>query len=163
MKKITVISLAAVGVALAAAFLLPWATEAPAQVVPPSPAIGAIACTNNVPNNSTTTANMGSAVDCSQYGEVGIQITGKLDGAGTTVCTFNFVKSADGTNYATVSQHPISFTPAGTTTVTTNVSLTVGALPYLKLLSITAANNSANLTNIVVQYVFKPARKEYLR
>lgn len=133
------------------------------QVTPPSPAIYSLAVTNDVPNNSTTTANLGGTIDCSQYADVGVQIKYELNAAGTTACTFNFVRSADGTNWNTTAPIAISFVPNGATAVVTNTSITMGALPYLKCSGITAANNTAAMTNISVVYVFKPGRKEYLR
>lgn len=117
-----------------------------------------ISCTNNVPNNTTTTANLGSAIGATKYDEVAVQITYALNGAGTTACTFNFLTSVDGETYNTTAPHAITFVPAGATAVSTNLNITLGSKGYIKLGSIVAANNSAAMTNIVVKYAFKPKR-----
>ena len=150
--------LVALGVLLAAVTLGP--PVALGQVTDPSPAITVVACTNNVPNNSATTANLGDAIDVSDYREVGLQVTFALTGAGTTACTFAFNQSADGTSWCTTAPISLALTPAGTAAVTTNASVRIGALPYIKLHSITAANNSAAMTNIVVKVVTKPGPKD---
>jgi hypothetical protein len=131
-----------------------------AQVTPPSPNITVVACTNNVPNSGTTTANLGAVIDLTRYKDVGLQMTYKLNGAGTTACTFNWARSADGTNFNTTAPISFAFAPNGTTFVSTNANVTVGALPYIKLLSIVAANNSADMTNITVIAVTKPGPKD---
>jgi xanthine dehydrogenase molybdopterin-binding subunit B len=118
-----------------------------------------VACTNNVPNTTTTTANLGSAVTLTKYDEAAVQIDYKLNAAGTTACTFNFVTSVDGSTYGTTSAHAVVFAPNGTTLVSTNLNITIGSKGYLKLLSITAANNTADMTNIVVKVSVKPKRQ----
>lgn len=117
--------------------------------------VNTLGCTNNVPNNSTTTADLGSAIGVTKSGEVGLQVAFGLTGAGTTACNFKFATSLDGTTYD-VGKHTITLVPAGTATVNTNLTVDVGAAGYLKLISITAANNSAAMTNIVVKYSKKP-------
>jgi len=117
-----------------------------------------VGCTNNVPNNSTTTENLGSVINCTRYGEVALDIEFKLTGAGTTACTFKFARSVDGTNYNSVAPIEVAMAPSGTTAVRTNLSVTMGPIGYLKLSSITAANNSQAMTNIVVGYALKPSR-----
>jgi hypothetical protein len=117
-----------------------------------------VGATNNVPNNSTTSANLGSVITATRYGEVAIDIAFALDGSGTTACNFKFLTSVDGTNYNTTAPITITQAPNGTTTVRTNTSISLGAVGYIKLGSITAANNSAAMTNIVVGYSFKPSR-----
>lgn len=119
-----------------------------------------VGCTNNVPNNSTTTENLGSVINCTRYNEVALDLSFKLTGAGTTACTFKFLRSVDGTNYNAVAPIEIAIAPNGTTAVRTNLNVTMGAIGYLKLGSITAATNGQAMTNIVVGYAFKPNRRE---
>jgi len=115
--------------------------------------------TNDVPNSSTTTANLGGPITATKYGEVGLSIQFALNAAGTTACTFNFVKSPNaGTNYETGAWYSVSMVPNGTTMVSTNVTVTMGPFGYLKPFSFVAANNTAAMTNISIQYVLKPNR-----
>jgi hypothetical protein len=148
--------------ALAVLTLAFLASVASAQLTP-EPVIGNIGCTNNVPDNLTDTVNMGSAIDCSRYQEVGVTIKAALTGSGTTAGAFKFVASADGTNYATVSPAllTMTWTPAGTAVVIQSTNFYVGALSKLKLLSITQGSNSAAMTNIAVIYSLKGLRKEF--
>lgn len=124
------------------------------------PVIGSISCTNNVPNNSTTTAQLGDAIDVGRYSQICIQPGFKLTAAGTTACTFKFSLSADGTNYPTSAPILMPLVPAGTTLVYTNVNVDVGAAKYIKLAAITAADNTAAMTNIAVVYSVKGDRKD---
>jgi len=117
-----------------------------------------VGCTNNVPNNSTTTENLGSVINCTRYNEVALDLSFKLTGAGTTACTFKFLRSVDGTNYNSVAPIEVAMAPNGTTAVRTNLSVTMGPIGYLKLASITAATNAQAMTNIVVGYALKPSR-----
>ena len=141
-------------------FVVPQVTLVPVHFVSLAN-MWTIACTNNVPNNSTTTANLGSTVDCSTYEQVGIRIKYALDGSGTTACTFSFNWSADGTNWSTTAPITYSLPPTGATAVATNAIMNLGPIPYLKLSGITAANNSAAMTNISIVVVKKPYPKDY--
>jgi len=116
--------------------------------------------TNNVPDNSTTTENLGPAINCTRYGEIALDIGFELMGSGPTACTFKFTRSVDGTNYTTTAPIEIAIAPNGTTAVRTNLTVSLGAVGYLKLSSIAAGNNGYAMTNIVVGYAFKPNRRE---
>lgn len=116
--------------------------------------------TNNVANNTTATSGngIGTVATVTRYSEIAVQPVFALTDAGTTACTFNFVSSVDGTNWPATAQFVLTCAPAGTATVSTNKSWDVGAAGYVKVLSITAANNSAAMTNIQVYYSRKPDR-----
>lgn len=147
---------------LAAASLVLCTLPARAQVTA-EPLIAAISCTNNVPDTIADTVNMGSAVDCSRYQEIGITAKFALTGAGTSACTFKFVVAGDGTNYETtvLAARSLVITPNGTTPVIVNTNLYIGAHKSIKLSGITAGSNSAAMTNIAVIYSLKGLRKEY--
>lgn len=147
------------GLALVAGLLAVGVAQA--QVVPPTTELTVLSVTNDVPNNSTTTANLGAELDVSQFENVGVLVKYALNGSGTTACTFTFNWSADGTNYNTTSPFAIALAPAGTTAVTTNALWHVGAMRKVKLSGLTAANNSAAMTNITVMFVRKPYPKDY--
>ena len=128
--------------------------------------------TNNVANNYTATngpagqAGAGAGtnkVDATAYDQVGINIQFALNAAGTTACVFKFATSMDGTNWNVHLADTHSIVPAGTTPVGTNVTVNLGAAGYWRLESITAANNTAAMTNIVVGYAYKPSRRENIR
>lgn len=142
--------------------LLAFAGAASAQLTP-EPQIASIGCTNNVPDNYADTVNMGSAIDCSRYQEVGLTASFKLTGAGTAACLFKFAVAGDGTNYETtvLAARSLSITPNGTTTVIANTNLYMGAHKSIKLVGITSGSNSAAMTNISVIYSLKGLRKEF--
>jgi hypothetical protein len=123
--------------------------------------IGQIACTNIVYDNVTQTSNMGSAVTVTRYDEIGVQASYQCSGAETGNTIFTFVGSVDGTNYATTSPWSMSVLNNGNTLVCTNATFNVGAVGYIKLLSIQCANTDAvNVTNITVRYSLKPSRRD---
>ena len=116
--------------------------------------------TNNVPDNSTTATNLGSVISATRYGEIGLSASFTLaDGDGTNACVFVWGKSLDGTNFW--ERFSWTILPNGTNaTVGTNVSVSLGALGYVRLLSVSNGTNGAAMTNLVVGYAFKPARRD---
>ena len=116
--------------------------------------------TNNVPDNSTTATNLGSVISATRYGEIGLSASFTLaDGDGTNACVFVWGKSLDGTNFW--ERFIWTILPNGTNaTVGTNVSVSLGALGYVRLLSVSNGTNGAAMTNLVVGYAFKPARRD---
>lgn len=116
-----------------------------------APIITVIACTNRVPDNVTESTVTGSAITTGGYRYVGLQMKFALHAAGTETMTFNFVTSADGTNYTTSARPSIAVAANGTTAVVTNVVVDMAGLSSIKILSIVCGNTTtADMTNILV-------------
>ena len=102
---------------------------------------------------ASTARAVTNVVDCAHQRNVTFQFLFKGDDAGGTV-TFAFKPSVDGTTYADA-VIPITLgnlAVAGTTVVTNIDTFGYG---YLKLVYITNAHASANITNVTVSYGVK--------
>lgn len=104
---------------------------------------------------ATTTNTCNSVLTLTKTGDVGIQLTTKLSGSGTSAVTASFDTSFDGTNWTT-GNYTIIATAAGATTVTVTTNLTIGTVGYLRLASLGNAN--ANGSTNTVRYWTKPSR-----
>lgn len=120
-----------------------------------------VAQTNVTDNTTFTLTNATRTVDVRDFNQVGLHFKFALNDAGTDPCAFNFLYSGDGTNYNTTAPLTVSIAPAGTTAVITNFSLNIGAISQIRLHSITAGNNTADMTNVDVYISVKPNRREY--
>lgn len=103
---------------------------------------------------STTTSTTAPVLSFTRSTYGAVQATCKLDGAGTTAVVFTFDESIDGSRWVP-STRTLSVTPAGTTQVSAIQNYTIGASGYLRLKSINNPNAS-NLTNVVLNYSYKP-------
>lgn len=131
-----------------AAFAFAFAMPAFAQFDGPKtltvPASVAAATTNTTYASSNWTA---VSVNGSK---LGVGLTFKLQGAGTSAVVFKFDASLDGASWETAA-YSVTATAAGTTAVTKNGNFDLGALPYVRLSSVENPNASA-VTNIVIRY-----------
>jgi hypothetical protein len=110
-----------------------------------------VTCTNKVPDNVTESTNLGQALTPGADGKLALQMEFALHAAGTETCTFNWVSTSDGTNYATSSQWAVAMAANGTTKVRTNIVIDLGPRKKAKLLSIVCGNTTtADMTNILV-------------
>jgi len=143
-----------IGVMLAAVafiFLTTAASFSTSQVNTDYSTVEVVTCTNKVPDNVTETANVGQAIDMGGYRYLCIEQEFALHAAGTEVCTFNWVTSGAGTNYATTAQHAFAQAANGTTKVRTNIVLDMAGKRKAKILSIVCGNTTtADMTNILV-------------
>lgn len=142
-------------IALLSAILIPAVAQSTAPTVGDSAgtqaAVTVITCTNKVPDNVTESTLTGQEIDMGGYRYLCIQQKFALHAAGTETCTFNWVTSGDGTNYATVAQFPIAQAANGTTAVCTNIVIDMAGRRKAKILSIVCGNTTtADMTNILV-------------
>jgi hypothetical protein len=117
-----------------------------------------LSATNNIPQNATTTTELGSAIPLSQRDNVGILVSFKLQNGGTENQTLIFARSGDGTTYETWPRITWTIPANGTTTVVayTNVpNSLIGAAYDLKLVSWANGCATNYVTNITVNAVLK--------
>jgi len=107
---------------------------------------------------AVTETNPAAVVTLTKFEDVSIQVSGKLDDAGTDVTAVKFARSVDGVTYETTPSMVISLTHAGTTTTACLSNWNVGAVGYIKCVAISNAAATANLTNLVIKVTTKPAR-----
>jgi hypothetical protein len=107
---------------------------------------------------AVTETNPATVVTLTKYEDVTIQVSGKLDDAGTDVTKVKFSRSVDGTTYETTPSMVMSLTHAGTTTTSCISNWNIGAVGYIKCVAISNAAATANLTNLVIKVTTKPAR-----
>jgi hypothetical protein len=110
--------------------------------------------TNNI---AATSANVLLA---GQYpirgGNTGVQLSGKLTGAGTSAVTIALDTSVDGANWNLLT-HTLVLTAAGTTAVTKVSNVDFGGIAYLRVNYVTNANATA-VTNLNFKFTNKPGR-----
>jgi hypothetical protein len=118
--------------------------------------------TNNV---LAATTNTYSAViaNCTQYDQVGLQISMKGSNTFSGNVTFEFAKGGDSSTFATVAPGAFTLTVAGNGSTQVNyvTNVTMGALGYLKLTSVGNPSASAYLTNVTVSVIKKPILEGY--
>jgi len=117
-------------------------------------ALGFTGGTNHIPASSTNTFN--SVITLTKHADFTLQITYKLNAAGTTANVFKFDHSPDGTNW-TANALNASVTPAGTSTVHLGTNMTVNGTGYWRLGTVENANSAA-LTNLQILVWKKPMR-----
>jgi len=105
-----------------------------------------------------TETNPVQVATVTKYEDVSIQVSGKLDAAGTDVTKVKFARSVDGVNYETTPSMIISLTHAGTVTTSVVSNWNIGAVGYLKCVAVTNAAATANLTNLTIRVSTKPSR-----
>lgn len=108
--------------------------------------------TNNVAL-TTTNATFAVTIPAERANNIAVQVTMKMNAAGTTNVVFKFDESLDGTNWET-SAHSLTITPAGTSDVTGVLNVAVGGIGYLRLRTVENPNTSS-ITNIVLKYAAK--------
>ena len=114
-------------------------------------------CTNVVNSNIVVTVNLGNAVKLAKNDNVGLLVSFQGVQIGTDTIKYNFVRSADAITWETTPTFTIAFAANGTTNVVayTNIPASmIGAAPYIKLNSITAAVNP-HVTNHTVKIITK--------
>lgn len=115
--------------------------------------------TRNVEANSTS--NYTDTATLTKYEDVTLQLEFKnIHGSANSLCTFIFATSTDGTNYSTLNRPTIQGAFNGTTLVTINTNLTLGAAGYIRLISIqnACATSLYHATNVAVRVGYKPKR-----
>jgi len=104
--------------------------------------------------NSAT--NIYQVISSAKYGDVGLQMSFKLQAAGTSAVSALIDFSGDGTNwvpgYATLSANA-----AGTSTASCFTNITTGPMGFLRVAWVTNGNN-AILTNMNFRVIYKPVR-----
>ena len=110
-----------------------------------------VTTTNTIATNSLYGV---SSLDTKSSATAALLVSFKLTGSGTSAVALNYQPNIDGVTTNTSPASQISLAANGTTTVSTNVSVTCGAFGWLNLQSITNANASA-VTNLVIKFVQK--------
>ncbi|KAB2673890.1 MAG: hypothetical protein DVB31_02925 [Verrucomicrobia bacterium] len=133
---------------LVAAALVAFALTPPASAQVLTFGLQTVTVTNAIPA-TTTNSVTATAIDATRAEDVGLQISFKLTGSGTSTVVFTLSGSLDNSTYATLGT--VSLAANGTNTVTYVGNYAVGPIPYLKLTQI--ANPNANgITDLVVKY-----------
>lgn len=105
--------------------------------------------------STVTNKNYGAgALDMRGSATAILKVSFNLAGAGTGPVTFNYLTTTDGSTDNAVGGSSFSLAANGTSTVSTNVALTLGAAGFLNLTSITNAN-ATNVSNLVIKYAQK--------
>lgn len=110
--------------------------------------------TNALAATSTNSYTTQLVMDAQKYKEVGIAVSLKLTGAGTTPVIFSVQESLDGSTWATTPKHVFSVTPAGTAERNVVTNITANAVGYFRISAI-QNDNSAAVTNLSVVYSLK--------
>jgi hypothetical protein len=118
----------------------------------------------NVPVNFTATGTNCSystnllygatTVDVSRSATAIVLFSANLTGAGTSAVTLNYQPVIDGVTTNSGAASSVAITMAGTATVSTNLSINVGAFGQFKLINLVNANGTA-VTNIVLKVAQK--------
>jgi Tfp pilus assembly protein FimT len=87
---------------------------------------------------------------------VALQMSYALSGTGTAAVTLKCAKSVDGIRYETVESGTLAVTASGTNTVSGTLNVDMGAAGYLKVTSITNANDPSTVAGLTVKAVKKP-------
>ena len=107
---------------------------------------------------AVTETNPAAVVTLTKWDDVAVQVSGKLDDAGTDVTVVKFARSVDGVNYSTTPGLLMHLTHAGTVTTSCISNWNLGAIGYIKCVAISNAAATANVTNLVIKVAQKPAR-----
>lgn len=112
--------------------------------------------TNNIAAAATNTYTTGNVMSLTRQREVGLLFSFNLQSASSSTHTILFSSSVDGTNWKTNDAgYTLSLAANGTSTVLFTTNLTVGAIGYLRLESISNTNAAIALTNLAVLYSIK--------
>jgi hypothetical protein len=96
---------------------------------------------------------------CSDFDQVGIQVSAVASNTMTGNITFRFKETLNSSTYETTAKHVVLLTLTSTNTATTVTNLPVASAAGLQLSSIESTNGST-VTNIAVGFRFKqPKRK----
>ena len=105
---------------------------------------------------SNYTAYAASKITITKYDLLALQLTGQLNGAGTSAIQAVFDASVDNTNWNPAAV-VLSVNANGTTAVVINTNLSLQAVGYYRLNYVTNASANA-CTNLQVLYALKPSR-----
>jgi len=100
-------------------------------------------------STNTTYASSNWVASAVNAQKIGVSVTAKLTGAGTTATVYKFDASLDGVNWETAA-YSLTITPAGTTAVTKTANFDLGGLAYIRLSSVENPNANA-ITNILIK------------
>lgn len=132
--------------AVAALVALPAAAQTfdgPKNLTVPASVAAASTNTTYASSNWTASAISGS--------KMGVGVTFKLTGSGSSTVVLKFDASLDGATWETAA-YSVSAAANGTTAVVKNANFDLGALPYVRLSSIENPNASSAVTNLVIRY-----------
>jgi len=113
----------------------------------------------NVIAASGTLSPTNAVISIQKHLNLGLQASFALSGTGTGNIVLSFAKSLDGTTFETTPSVTLTIAASGTNTVSGLTNVSMGAVPKLKLVSVTNANTPSTVAGLVVKYAIKPGEK----
>jgi hypothetical protein len=112
---------------------------------------------------ATTKTYTGITVACSDYDQVGVQITwsGSASAAGNN--TVKIAESQDGTTYESTPKYVLTVPVNGTNVLTYCTNLSVASARTLKFVSVQNSNASDTITGVSVKWSFKNIKRNTSR
>lgn len=112
--------------------------------------------TNNISATSTNTQT--ETLACSEYDNVGVQITAAPSATCTGTVLFKFANSIDGLTFESTPATTITLTLAGTGAITQFNNISIPSTKTLKLVQ-TVNTNAEYMTNVVIRAMFKSPKR----
>ena len=111
--------------------------------------------TNNIAASTLKSAtNAGYVLGRFPGQKTAIQANFKLDGAGTSLVTFVFEPSVDGTVFDIAPLYTLQGAATGAATVGVSTNIDIGGYNYLRIKTM-QNTNSSSVTNLVLKYTIK--------
>lgn len=110
----------------------------------------------NVIAASGTLSPTNAIITSAKHANVALQASFKLSGTGVGNVVLSFAKSVDGVRFESTPSVTMTIAASGTNTVAAVSNVSLGAVPALKLVSVTNANTPSTVAELSVKSFLKP-------